>query len=74
MNARDRGGSVAKAYYWTLSAKSAIRKMLDLGVDGIVVNDPQALREVLAEEPYRGLCRLATPADSQFLVHGSQPG
>jgi hypothetical protein len=73
VNARDRGDSVAKVYYWTLSTKAAMRKMLDLGVDGIVVNDPKAMREVLAEEPYRWLCRPATPADSQFRAHGSQP-
>jgi hypothetical protein len=73
VNARDSGGSVAKVYYWTVSTKSAMRKMLDLGVDGLVVNDPRALREVLDEEPYRWLCRPATPADSQFIVHGSQP-
>jgi hypothetical protein len=71
VNARDRGGSVAKVYYWTLSAKSSMRRVLDLGVDGMVVNDPRALRQVLAEEPYASLYRPAEAADSQFAVHAA---
>ena len=70
VNARDSGGGFAKVYYWTLGSKAAMRNMLDLAVDGLLVNRPRALREVLDEEPYRWLYRLATPADSQFEVHG----
>jgi hypothetical protein len=70
VNARERGEGPAKVYYWTLAAKAAMRKVLDLGVDGLLVKRPRALREVLAEEPYRFLYRLATPDDSQFIVHG----
>ena len=70
VNARDSGSGVAKVYYWTLGSKAAMRSMLDLAVDGLLVNRPRALREVLDEEPYRWLYRLATPADSQFAVFG----
>jgi hypothetical protein len=47
-----------------------MRVMLDSCLDGMIVNDPSLMREVLAEEPYASLYRLATPADSQFEVHG----
>jgi hypothetical protein len=70
VNARDRGGSVAKVYYWTVSTKAAMRKLLDFAVDGVLVNEPRALREVLEEEPYKDLYRPAGPGDSQFRVHG----
>jgi hypothetical protein len=72
VTARDRGGSVAKVYSWTLSTKAAMRQMLDLAVDGLVVNDPAAMRQVLSEEPYSWLYRPAEGADSQFAVHGAQ--
>ena len=39
-------------YVWTLAAKSAMREHLDLGVNGIMVHDIEALREVLRESTY----------------------
>jgi hypothetical protein len=44
--------------------------MLDYGLDGLIVNSPRGLLDVLAEPPFDALYRLATPADSQFVVHG----
>ena len=71
-DARDRAlGSIAKVYYWTLTDQRSMRKLLDFGVDGLVVNRPAALKQVLTEEPYRSLYRLAAPGDSQFEVHGA---
>lgn len=69
-SSRDRNHLVKKVYYWTLNAAVSMRKMLDYGVDGIIVNEPETLWRVLREEPYRTVYRLATPYDSQFMVHG----
>jgi hypothetical protein len=70
VNGRDCDARVRKAYYWTLGSAAAMRKMLDLQVDGIIVNDPRTLARVLSEEPYREIYRLAQPGESQFQVHG----
>ncbi len=69
-NMRDRRRILKKVYFWTLDNDESMRKMLDLGCDGIIVNDPKTLLEVLREQPYARMFRLATPADSQFVVHG----
>jgi hypothetical protein len=70
VNGRDQRQRVKKVYYWTLQARAAIRSMLDYGLDGLIVNSPRGLLDVLAEPPFDVLYRLATPADSQFVVHG----
>src|SRR5262249_36095982 len=70
INSRDRVGHLKKTYYWTAGDKSEMRRMLDLGVDGLIVDDHLGLEEVLVEEPYRTLFRKATLDDSQFDAHG----
>ena len=60
--ARDSGADYPKkVIYWTLGHKDSMRKMLDLGVDGIIVEQERALCDVLQEEPYRSFCRRARP-------------
>src|SRR5205807_1361994 len=64
--ARDAGGDYPKhVFYWTLGDRDSMRKMLDLGVDGIIVEKERLLCQVFQEEPYRQFCRKATPADWQ---------
>jgi hypothetical protein len=70
VDARDRGAGAAKVWYWTLTSRESMREILDLAVDGLLVNRPAVLRALLDEEPYRHLYRIATPSDSQFRVHG----
>lgn len=67
---RDRHQLLKKAYYWTLDSPESMRKMLDLNVDGIIVNDPARLVAVLREQPYAQMFRLATVNDSPNTVHG----
>ena len=69
-NMRDRVQTLKKTYFWTLDSQDSMRKMLDLGVDGLIVNDPAKLLAVLAEKPYDKLYRLATSDDSQLTVFG----
>ncbi|HYC77666.1 MAG TPA: hypothetical protein VEI02_08575 [Planctomycetota bacterium] len=68
---RDARGRVRKVYYWTVKTRSSMRRLLDLELDGMIVNHPARLRAVLSEPPYAARYRLATPADSQFVVHAS---
>jgi glycerophosphoryl diester phosphodiesterase len=41
-----------------VDSKSIMRQLLDYGVDGILTNYPETLKEVLNEEPYRGIYRI----------------
>lgn len=70
--ARDAGsGYPAKIVYWSLETQDGMRKVLDLGVDGIIVDHEERLCEVLREEPYRQFCRKAAPGDWEPLqAHG----
>jgi hypothetical protein len=51
-------------YVWTLANDSSMRDYLNLGVDGIFVNDPRDLRRVLDDACFP--VRLATRADNPF--------
>jgi hypothetical protein len=70
VNGRDRYGDLKKLEYWTVGTKVQLRKMLDLGVDGVIADDNAMVASVLAEEPYRDLYRLATSDDDAAAVHG----
>jgi hypothetical protein len=74
LNARDHGSSIKKVYFWTVNAPGEMRRLLDMGLDGMIVDDGAALEGVLAEEPYRTLYRKATVSDSQFQAHGTPLG
>jgi len=74
VNKKYDKGIVKKIYYWTLNKKNSIRKVLNTGVDGIVLNVPsypwtcwkglKDLLEVINEEPYHSHYRLADKSDS----------
>jgi hypothetical protein len=62
--ARDLGADFPKkVIYWTLERKNPLRKMLDLGVDGIITEHEGLLCQTLGEDPYRSFCRRAAPAE-----------
>lgn len=64
VEARDAGRPYPKnVIFWSLHEKDGMRKILDLGVDGIIADREDQLREVLEEEPYRRFCRRAEPGD-----------
>lgn len=46
--------SGAQLHVWTVNDASDMRRMLDLGVDGIVTDRPDTLNEVLGIDPSRG--------------------
>lgn len=63
---RDRAtGKVAMVYIWTIDKKSSMRKYLRSGVDGVMTNDPAALRDILRNggPAGGGGIRLARPGD-----------
>lgn len=70
--ARDTAsGFPKKIVYWSLDDKDGMRKVLDLGVDGIIVDHEDRLSLVLEEEPYRQFCRRAAPGDWEPMrAHG----
>jgi len=60
--ARDGGADYPKkVIYWTLGQRDSMRKMLDLGIDGIIVEHEQQLCQVLEEEPHCRFCHRASP-------------
>ncbi len=64
VEARDAGQPYPKnVIFWSLHEKDGMRKILDLGVDGIIADREDQLRDVLDEAPYRHFCRRAEPAD-----------
>lgn len=70
--ARDSGqDNPKKVIFWTLEEKDGMRKVLDLGVDGVIAEHENRLCEVLLEDPYRKFCRRAAPSDwDPFRAHG----
>jgi hypothetical protein len=67
---RDAGGSFRLVYPWTVNAESSMRKFLDLerGIDGIITDNIQELKQLIESEPYSKRYRLATSADKPFRV------
>lgn len=61
--ARDNGRAPRYIIHWTLQERENMRKILDLGVDGIITDQEDVLRDIFMEEPYKHLCRAATVAD-----------
>jgi hypothetical protein len=74
--ARDAGKPYPKkVIFWTLEQKDGMRKVLDLGVDGVIAEHEDRLCEVLLEEPYRRFCRRAEPREwNLFQAHGIDSG
>jgi hypothetical protein len=61
--ARDFGKLPKKLVFWSLQEKGEMRKLLDLGVDGLIADREDNLCAVLEEEPYRSFCRKALPGE-----------
>lgn len=60
---RDAGVGLGAAYFWTLDRPVSMRVALDAGVDGLIVNEPEKLMDVLRRAPYDSLFRMATGED-----------
>lgn len=62
--ARDAGQPFPKKLvFWSLRDKPEMRKLLDLGVDGIIADREDLLAQVLEEAPYQAFCRKALPSE-----------
>jgi hypothetical protein len=72
--ARDAGRLPKNVIFWSLTEKASMRKLLDLGVDGIIADKEENLVAVLQEEPYKQFCRRAEPSDwDPFHAFGIDP-
>lgn len=60
---RDAHVGLGAAYFWTLDRPVSMRVALDAGVDGLIVNEPEKLMDVLRRAPYDLLFRMATGED-----------
>ncbi|KAM7314115.1 dermonecrotic toxin SPH-like [Ixodes scapularis] len=58
---------VDKVYFWTTDSKTTIRKVLRLGVDGIITNHPEYLSAIIEEEEFKKTLRLASTQDNPFM-------
>ncbi|CAN8013439.1 unnamed protein product, partial [Ixodes persulcatus] len=58
---------VDKVYFWTTDSKTTIRKVLRLGVDGIITNHPEYLSAIIKEENFKKTLRLASTQDNPFI-------
>lgn len=56
---RERDGTPASVYFWTVERGPSYRFALDAGVDGIITNHPRRLTALLGRRPYRTLAVLA---------------
>lgn len=70
VRARETRAFPKKVDYWSVSAEWEIRRMLDLGVDGLIADSVPVLRRVLAQEPYRSIYKYADTRDSSFEKFG----
>ncbi|CAN7945828.1 unnamed protein product, partial [Ixodes pacificus] len=64
--ANNANSFVDKVYFWTVDNKEKIRKVLRLGVDGIITNHPEYLSAIIKEEEFRKTLRLANTQDNPF--------
>jgi len=62
--ARDAGQPFPKkVVFWSLHDKPEMRKLLDLGVDGLIADREDNLAQVLEEPTYKAFCRKALPTE-----------
>ncbi|GFS43512.1 dermonecrotic toxin LsaSicTox-alphaIB2i, partial [Nephila pilipes] len=54
---------ISKVYHWTIDLKIRMRSSLNVGVDGMITNDPEDLLDVIREPYYAESFRLATIDD-----------
>ncbi|MFO0666552.1 MAG: hypothetical protein U0174_21535 [Polyangiaceae bacterium] len=66
VRARETMEFPKKIDFWSVSDAWEYRRLLDLGVDGLIADDVPTLRAVLREEPYATMFRYADASDSPF--------
>ena len=70
VRAREQEDYPNKIYFWTVNDGAAMRRILDLGIDGLITDDLPLLRSILTEEPYASMYRYATDDDDHLAKHG----
>lgn len=64
IRSRETSGYPKKINYWSVADGWEMRRMLDLGVDGLIADDIPLLRSILSAEPYKSMFRYADVKDS----------
>jgi hypothetical protein len=70
VRAREQEEFPKKIYFWTVNDASAMRRVLDLGIDGLITDEIPLLRSILREEPYASMYRYASDDDDHAVKHG----
>ena len=70
VRAREQEDDLKKIYFWTVNDGVAMRRILDLGIDGLITDEIPLLRSILQEEPYASMYRYATDDDDHLAKHG----
>jgi Glycerophosphoryl diester phosphodiesterase family len=70
VRAREQEAFPNKIYFWTVNDANAMRRVLDLGIDGLITDELVRLRDVLREEPYASMYRYADDSDDHSTKHG----
>jgi glycerophosphoryl diester phosphodiesterase len=70
VRAREQEEYPKKIYFWTVNDPSATRRILDLGVDGLITDELPRLLDTLKEEPYASIYRYASDDDDHLAKHG----
>jgi len=73
ISVRNGQGHFRKIYYWTADILYQIRTVLRLGIDAILTNRPERVRQALEEPEFRSKYRLATPFDDPFAQFWIKP-
>jgi hypothetical protein len=61
-------GKLKWVYAWTIGAQSTMREMINAGADGLIINDVQALVQVVNEPAYAAELRIAQRSDNPFAL------
>lgn len=70
VRAREQEEFPKKIYFWTVNEAKSMRRVLDLGIDGLITDEIALLRDVLREEPYASMYRYASDDDDHGAKHG----
>lgn len=65
---RDKNEKVEKVYYWTLEDPSSMIRVLATDIDGIIINNPSTLKNLIEKEEFKHTFRLAINNDDPFVV------
>ena len=70
VRAREQEEFPKKIYFWTVNDGNAMRRVLDLGIDGLITDDLPLLQSILQEPPYASMYRYAGEDDDPGAKHG----